>query len=120
VKKKYSSEWSIKKPLWLKKTDKGYRKHLTQLKNWGFSDSETWALGVVIAKFALPRLERFKEVANGYPEDLTWKQWQGILNKIIFAFEKIAKNETEESETVTARIEEGLSLFGKYFRHLWW
>ncbi len=64
-KQKYEYMWSLKKPMYIDKTDKRYNKHMKQLKTVGFSDSETWSLHSTIAMFVLPRLIRFKEVTKG-------------------------------------------------------
>jgi len=116
---KYKSNWSLKKPLYLNKADRRYKKHLKQLKKWGFSDSETWSLNLVIAEFILPRLKRFREIDIGMPGCLTESKWEEILDKMIFAFENIVKDEIY-SKTIDIKIGSGLRLFGKYFRYLWW
>ena len=92
-----------------------------QRKKWGFDDRDTWNLDHTIAEFTLPRLRRFREVTNGYPGKLTFKEWDEILGKIIYSMEAISE-EWEESEDVdkSKKMQEGLDLFGKYFRHLWW
>lgn len=89
----------------------------------GFSDDKTWSLDHTVAEFTLPRLKRFKEVQNGYPADLTEEQWDDIIDKMILAFENVIKefNFDEEDGIKEAKeIEEGMILFGKYFRQLWW
>ena len=129
VTKKYTkSEWSRKSPLYLEKSDKRFKKHLKQLKTVGFSDSETWALDSVICQFILPRLIRFKEIVGGHPAGLTKKKWNDILNEIIFAF--YFSNNCDEDEFVNCdektrslnwlRYEDGMQLFAKWFRNLWW
>ena len=78
--------------------DRPHWTHLKQLKETGFSDTETWCLFACITEFVLPRLKRFKKINNGYPDGLTEKKWQTILSKMVFAFEWIIMNEemTEE------------------------
>jgi hypothetical protein len=126
-KKKLLSEWSLKKPLFLEKTDKRYKKYLSQLKKQGFSDSETWALDSVICQFTLPRLKRFREINGGYPTGLSDEKWNVILDKMIFALDwsltcedKCVTLSPDEQEKMWVNFEEGMSLFAKYFRHLWW
>ena len=116
---KYKSRWSLKTPLYLTKKDKRFKRHKSQLKTNGFSDSETWSLDSVVAEFVLPRLKRFKEVSNGFPMGLTEKQWDAILDKMIFAFEFHLKEEPKENADYE-RFDEGMQLFGKWFHHLWW
>lgn len=90
----------------------------------GWDDSETWNLDYTIAKFILPRLKRFKLLANGYPAEFdNIDEWYEIIDKMIEAFECILSDDyydlryTEEFE---AKINEGLDLFRKYYRNLWW
>lgn len=126
-KKTLLSEWSRKKPLYLEKNDKRYARHTKQLKEWGFSDSETWALDSVICQFVLPRLKRFKEIHGGYPMGMTDDKWVEILDKMIFALdwsltcdEKCATLSQHEQKAMWKRYEKGINLFAEYFRHLWW
>ena len=122
------SKWSLKSPLYLKKSDKRYKRHLKQLKDNGFSDSETWGLDSVIAEFILPRLKRFKEVTNGFPSTLTEAKWDAILDDMIFAFEWDLLDDNDEYEKMSEkekkagwdRYNKGIRLFAEYFRELWW
>jgi hypothetical protein len=125
-------------------------------------DKDTWNLDWTIANFALPRLIRFKKLTNGYPPELTEKEWGKILDKMIWSMTQIA-NDTEkpdfpkclsikksdwrtdengnrflphkiktpkeekawkkykkERDAFENKINEGITLFGKYFRGLWW
>ncbi len=95
-----------------------------QRKKRGFDDRELWNLDHTIAKFTLPRLKRFKEVCGGYPADLTPEQWPKILDDMIYAMQTIADEWEVESATLSKidydRVNKGLNLFAKYFRHLWW
>lgn len=126
--KNLRSDWSLKKPLYLKKDDKRYKRHVKQLKTNGFSDSETWALDSVICKFILPRLIRFKKVNIGFPGDLTPEKWDAIIGQMIFAFEWSLHHEDDKYEKLTDKekktnwllYEVGMNLFAKWFRHLWW
>ena len=102
---------------------KRYIKWFFQRITRGFDDRETWELFYTIAKFLIPRLKRFKEVNNGYPNRLTEQQWDEILDKMIEAFQLSIKEfengdfiDKEEEE----KIEHGLQLFSRYFLHLWW
>ena len=94
----------------------------------GWSDKDTWTLEHEIAKFALPRLKRFKEVTNGYPGDLSEELWNEMLDKMIFSLEYITKEfdleledaSIEQQRKDAEKVQEGLELFGKHFWHLWW
>ena len=110
----------------------------------GWDDSELWSLDYTMAHWLLPRLREFKKQCHGMPirlpvevdpEDgipsaLTEEEWNKILDKMIIAFEFIAddgnrimagasedacKREIERDK----KIEEGIALFGLYFRALW-
>ncbi len=106
---------------------------------------ELYDLDVTIARFILPRLMMFKERCE-YPRrmKLTHEQWNEVLDKMIFAFERIACQTEEDTPEYKAYIKaiwnneedlvdlkrnakaslkpisEGLSLFHKYYRNLWW
>lgn len=123
--KKMEYTWSLKKPMYMDKKDKRFAKHMKQIKSVGFSDSETWSLYSNISMFILPRLIRFKEVNIGYPMNFTPKQWDEILDDIIFAFEwtLIEDEHTDDMKMWRLnwkRADKGFKLFGKYFMHLWW
>jgi len=128
-KKEKLSKWSLKKPMYIDKTDKRYEKYLKQLKDTGFSDTETWNLLGVIAEFILPRLKRFREIANGHPGVLTEAKWNKILDKMIFSFEWTLVDSDDfthehstdkQLERGWKRYEEGMELFREYFMALWW
>lgn len=61
-------------------------------------------------------------------DDLFFKRWDWIMNEMIFAFEHIIDtdwehelilNDKEAYDAIQKRIEDGLHLFGKYYRGLW-
>lgn len=128
--KKKLTRWSCKTPLYVDKTDKRYGKYAKQLKQDGFSDTETWSMDVVFAEFILPRLKRFKEITNAYPGgDMSEKLWDETLGKMIFAFYWIINYEkdSEEGDFTELQIkknwdtcQDGLNLFAKWFNHLGW
>lgn len=83
---------------------------------------DTWNLDWAIAKFVHPRLVMYKKVTDGYPGTLeSPEEWDEILDKMIFAFEAIIKDDfvlySKESRKI---IDEGLDLFRKYYFDLWW
>lgn len=114
---KHKSEWSRKAPLYLEKNDKRYKKHMSQLRQNGFSDSETWALYSVIAEFTLPRLKRFREIEVDYPSNLkNREEWNKILDKMIAYFQSVVNDD----ENMQNEHEQGLKWFCEYYRDLWW
>ena len=110
----------------------------------GFSDDELWNFDNTIAKWILPRLKSFKKDSIAFPADLdSPEEWDEILDKMIWSFdyivnqdkyedvliEKYKDNEFDEdghyrwikdAKELSAKCQEGLDLFGKYFRALWW
>ena len=96
-----------------------------QRKKLGFDDRDLWSLDHTIAKFVLPRLIRFKEAKCGHPGNLTMEQWTKILDQMIWSMQAII--DEWEGESVQGllichekKVNKGITLFGKYFRHLWW
>ena len=87
----------------------------------GWDDSDTWSLSSTIATFTLPRLKRLVELNNGYPGDMTKKQWDLMLLDMIYALEVCER----EADGIVAdadwdRVNKGLRDFGERFRDLWW
>ena len=132
MKQKLTSKWSLKHPLYLNKKDSRYKKHLKQLKDQGFIDSETWSLYGVIAEFILPRLKRFREIIPNYPMGETENSWKEKIDRMIFAFDWILNGESEccrrfvgdefakEIDIGEKKCSEGLKLFAEWFQGLWW
>ena len=85
-------------------------------KEHDFEFLDIYGLYYTIAKFLVPRLTAFKKATYSFPVDLTFKQWKGILNKMIFAFDKIAKENRDDK--YSEKIAEGLELYSKYFYDL--
>ena len=102
-------------------------------------------LDITIAKFILPRLMAFKQHCERTPRmTMTREEWEEILDKMIYAFERIACQTEEDTPEYQAYIKaiwnneedladlkraakaslkpisEGLSLYHKYYRNLWW
>ena len=94
-----------------------------------------------IADFVLPRLKQFRKIERGYTTSLyndpdapdhngNWiedeekseamqKFWDGILDKMIYAFETISKGDPEQDKETEEKVREGLNYFGKYLMCLW-
>lgn len=106
---------------------------------------ELYDLDVTIARFILPRLMVFKEHCERTPRlNMPREEWNEILDKMIYAFDRIAMQTEEDTPEYKAYIKaiwnnemdlvdlkraakaslkpiaEGLSLYHKYFRSLWW
>ncbi len=93
--------------------------HYWQRLTRGWDDSDTYNLDARISEFLIPRLKRFKELNRAYPGEFsTPEEWDVILDKMIKAFElhlvDTANWHLSPEET------EGMELFVKYYRGLWW
>ena len=104
---------------------------------------ELYDLDITIAKFILPRLIAYKQHCERTPRmTMTREEWDEILDKMIYAFERIACQTEEDTPEYKAYIKaiwnneedlvdlkraakaslkpisEGLSLYHKYYRSL--
>lgn len=113
--------------------NKRQRKKWLKQHNKYFDPRETWSLNWTIAKFVYPRLKKFKKENIGFPHEFkTIDEWNEILDKMLFSFKVLKEdcvgleidfndpNWKNEIDKTNERIQEGLELFGKYFRDLWW
>lgn len=98
-------------------------KHWWQRLTRGFDDSETWNLDITISRYTLPRLKRYKEIAN---EIIDWSFYDkeegcNILGELIWYHELIvAGKEFPEDKEGVDRYERASKLWGKYYLALWW
>ena len=121
-------QYKLNKPLYIKKNDKRYKEYTRQLKEHGFSDTETWNLDYLLVSFIIPRLKRFRDITPCYPNDLTPEKWKKIIDKMIFSFQFVLDEEDLQTRWASSKkidkdykkYEEGMNLFVKYFRGLWW
>ena len=85
----------------------------------GYDDFAWWDLDLYIAKIAAPILLKMAERTPGYPPDLTEEEWGVILHKMHIAMALIAKDKISHDQKEELAIDEGVELFGRWFRHLW-
>jgi len=89
----------------------------------GWGDYELWSLDTPIAANVLPRLKRYRASTIGNPSGLTEEEWLGILDKMIYAMDKIAHQDDwvwqKDWAKESLKVQEGCELFGKYFQALW-
>jgi len=85
----------------------------------GFDDSETWSLRDTIAKFIIPRLERYLEVSENYVNNT--KETEEIT-QFLTAMKLIARNNgiAIYDDAEEKQIKQGLKKFTKIFMGLWW
>lgn len=93
---------------------------------------DAWDIKVDMAKFLVPRLKMFlKEIdkvgatpgilARQYPDD-GHERWRKMVKKMLFSFEYYADYDERKmvaSDNELRRVEDGLSLFSKWYDHLW-
>lgn len=95
----------------------------------GFADDDIWNLTDTLREIIKPRLRAFKEMkrhtlpSEFIPDDAeeadyekAEKEWEEILDKMLYAFEH---GSDDEEMPDYKRIQEGFELFGKYFGSLW-
>lgn len=95
----------------------------------GFADDDIWDLTDTLREIIKPRLRAFKEMKRHtlpselLPDDAekadyekAEKEWEEILDKMLYAFEH---GSDDEEMPDYKRIQEGHELFGKYFGALW-
>ena len=133
--------------------NKRQRKKYLKEKGLYVMNKELWNLDYTIAEWILPRLKAYKVKTIGYPsidrkvysetkkiKNITFEDWQNILDEIILGFEQILidpldiaidknldfKNKTDYKiyEDICnerqEKIERGLDLFKYYIQDLWW
>lgn len=114
----------VRRPLLnLKKPDIAKRaaRFSRQRKARGWDDSDTWSLDHVIAKFAVPRLQRFKELMICHPGSMTMAQWEATIEDMIYGLQRSECEIGElDDQTDWKRVNRGLRAFGRWFRDLWW
>jgi hypothetical protein len=119
--------FSLKKVVSNKK-DRRYNKWKEQRITRGFDDTETWELYMTIAKFILPRLKAFRKDTYSTPVTVdctavfTDKEWDDVLDKMIYAFTTIVRDDDYDSTTFHIEYnkqKEGLALFSEHFLSLW-
>lgn len=137
------AEWLPEKPFWIiHKLKKRFT--YVKLDRW-----DTWNFDLTLAMIILPGLKQLRDTKHGSPyvddEDVPaalhstvepavhpeqgdidgkhHERWEYVLNEMIWAFERIANEETDwyslDDVEMNKRIANGTRLFGKYFQALW-
>jgi len=103
-----------------------------------YHNYDTWNLDHTLALIILPGLKQLKETNHGYcvsdkadgnSEDDS-ERWLEIQDKMIWSFEQILDESNDDQfhtngfdragyDAHQVKINEGIMLFGKYFRALW-
>ena len=95
-------------------------RHWFQRRVRGWDDSDLGRLDETIAKFVVPRLERFMEIDHGCPNEFSPDQWKEALGEMLYALKAHAIGCGESEKDIDwGRVQKGMELFGKFFRFLW-
>lgn len=108
-------------------------KKLYQRITTGFPHEQSWEFISWHSKIVVPRLKMLRKNLVGHPACLnSVEEWEEILDKIIWSFEnvdndpspmpyrgKAIKEYRAILEEHQNKVQEGLDLFGKYYRGLW-
>ena len=99
-----------------------YRK---QREEQGFDDTETWHLDKTFALFMIPRLKRFIQVNNGFPNGETHESYVEKLRFIVKSFEEYYFDDNIDTslELEKERYEnakQAVELLSKLWFCLWW
>lgn len=91
----------------------------------GFDDTETWHIDKTLALFLMPRLERFIEVNNGFPNGETEESFNEKLNFILKSFQEYYYNENDEVSLDLEKerlnnAKKAAALLGEIWFDLWW
>ena len=100
--------------------DEREKKYKKQRKKRGFDDSETWSLTDTIARFIIPRMERFMKVS--YPVIKFSKKEKKMHREFLDALKLLVRDEgsrdfTDEEYKL---VRKGIKHFHKIFDGLWW
>ncbi len=95
-----------------------------------FPEPEMWGLYHTISAWIAPRLEEFLKyyaplatpgsLADKYGSEKGNLEWRRILRKMKYSFECLSAYTGYREEDDQKKIQEGLELFVKYFRCLWY
>lgn len=88
-------------------------------KKYPFEYLEIFGLYQNLAEYIYPRLEAFRDNSYSNPSDMTMRKWKSNLNKMIYAFKTMSKDDIITEKKKWKKIEEGLKLFSEYFHDLW-
>lgn len=101
-----------------------------EIDNW-----DMWNLDHTLALIIHPALVKFRkglDTCGSHPSEITFEEWEEVIDKMIFSFYTISndwffedkffregKFYDKEYDEYQEKIQEGLNLFGKWFRALW-
>jgi len=91
----------------------------------GFDDTETWHLDKTLALFLIPRLKRYIQVNNGFPNGETEDSFNEKLNYIVKSFEEYYQDENIEvslelEKERLSNAKKAVAILGELWFDLWW
>jgi hypothetical protein len=100
-------------------------KYKKQRDEKGFDDTETWHLDKTVALFLIPRLKRYIEVNNGFPNGETEQSFNEKLNFIVKSFEEYYQDENikvslELEKERLANAQKAILILSDLWFDLWW
>ncbi len=100
-------------------------KYKKQREERGFDDTETWHLDKTIALFSIPRLKRYLQVNNGFPNGETEQSFNEKLNFIVKSFEEYYQDENIEvsleiEKERLSNAKKAVAMLAELWFDLWW
>lgn len=100
-------------------------KYKKQRDERGFDDTETWHLDKTIALFSIPRLKRYLQVNNGFPNGETEQSFNEKLNFIVKSFEEYYQDENVEvsleiEKERLSNAKKAVAMLAELWFDLWW
>jgi hypothetical protein len=95
----------------------------------GYCYSDTWNLETHLAEHLCGSIKEFKAAKNGHPSNLTWEEWNDILDKMAFGFCNYVEQVNymppieewrKHYHETNVHLDRSFKLLRKYFRDLWW
>lgn len=84
------------------------------------SGHDLYSLDHTLALIIHPALVAYKEKAAGHPGGITQDEWDDILDKMIFAFERYTEDDfIYTNDEDHKKMSEGMKLFAEWYHHLW-
>ena len=99
-----------------------------QLLDRGYTDSDVWGYSIANARRQVLILTQFKDNKAGYPDGMTEKKWNKILDEIIDGFQSVidrdeylftSKDYKKELRYFDKRWKKGMALYVEYYFNLW-
>jgi hypothetical protein len=103
----------------MEKGDKTWNESKRQRLTRGFDDSETWSLDATIAKFIVPRLERFIEIYKDFVDD-SENHYVPKMEQALEAFKMYTDDTDLFNEENYNKMMAGVKAFAEIFPELWW